>query len=140
MKLFYVENRKKTTLLPIIVKNVKPGSVIISDKFSSYLNLKKEESCLDPYGYYHFWVNHSKEFVDRYQSFIHTNGIERSWRCVRNQISSIKRTFRPKLVQEYLDVFMVKSTKTAQEFYQFMTQVTAQLNIQSNYDEEIAET
>ena len=37
-------------------------------------------------------------------------------------------------------VFMAKSTKTAQEFYQFMTQVTAQLNIQSNYDEEIAET
>ena len=126
MKLFYVENRKKTTLF--------------SDKFSSYLNLKKEESYLDPYGYYHFWVNHSKEFVDRYQSFIHTNGIERSWRCVRNQISSIKRTFRPKLVQEYLDVFMIKNTKTAQEFYQFMIQVIVQLNIQSNYDEEIAET
>ena len=44
--------------------------------------------------------------------------------------------FRLKLVQEYLDVFMVNSTKTAQEFYQFMT---AQLSIQSNYDEEIAE-
>ena len=83
-----------------------------------------------------FLVKHSKESVDRYQSFIHINGIDRSWRCVRNQISSIKRTFRLKLMQEYLDVFMVESTKTAQEFYQFMT---AQLNIQSNYDEEIAE-
>ena len=114
------------------MKNVRPGSIVISDKFSSYLNLKKEESSIDPYEYYHFWVNHSKEFVNRYQSFIHTNGIERSWRCVRNQISSIKRTFRPKLVQEYLDVFMVKSTKTAQEFYQFMIQVIVQLNIQSN--------
>ena len=43
-------------------------------------------------------------------------------------------------MQEYLDVFMVKSTKTTQEFYQFMIQVIVQLNIQSNYDEEIAET
>jgi hypothetical protein len=73
-------------------------------------------------------VNHSKEFVDKYQNFIHTNTIERSWRAIRNQISSIKRTFAPKLVQEYLDVFMAKSMKSQEEFYEFMVQAIVQLD------------
>ena len=40
-KLFYVENRKKNTLLSLILQHVEPGSVIISDKFSSYLKIKR---------------------------------------------------------------------------------------------------
>ena len=54
IKLFYVDNRKKKTLIPIILQHVEPGSLIISDKFSSYVNLRREESHLDEYGYYHF--------------------------------------------------------------------------------------
>ena len=137
-KLFYVENRKKNTLLSLILQHVEPGSVIISDKFSSYLNIKRDESFLDNFGYYHFWVNHSIEFVDKYQPLIHTNGIERAWRSVRNQISSIKRTFKPKLVKEYLDVFMVKSMKNNEEFYQFMLQAIIHLNSNAEYHKEIA--
>ena len=139
VKLFYVENRKKQTLLPLILQNIAPGSVIISDKFASYVNIRRDESHLDEHGYYHFWVNHSIEFVDKHQPFIHTNGIERSWRSIRNQISSIKRTFRPKLVQEYLDTFMVKSMKTTQEFYEFMLEAIIHLNNNMEYHEEIAE-
>ena len=29
VKLFYVDNRKKKTLIPIILQNVEPGSLII---------------------------------------------------------------------------------------------------------------
>ena len=126
-------------MLSIILKYVKPGSVIISDKFSSYVNLKKEESHLDDFGYYHFWVNHSVEFVDKHQPFIHTNGIERSWRAVRNQISSIKRTFAPKIVQEFLDVFMAKSMKNPDELYEFMIHAIKKLNMDLKFDREIAE-
>ena len=54
---------------------------------------------LDELGFYHFWTNHLFEFVDKFQSFIHTNGIERSWRSLRSQIFSIKRTFKPKVIR-----------------------------------------
>ena len=139
IRLFYVQNRKKKTLLPIIARNVNLGSTIISDKFASYLNIRKDESYLDQNGFYHFWVNHSKQFVDSYQPFIHTNGIERSWRSLRNQISSIKRTFTPKIVQQYLDTFMLKSMKSHDELYEFMLHSIYIMNNSSKLVEDLVQ-
>ena len=52
-----VDNRKESTLIPIIKKWIKPGIRIHSDCWKAY-------SKLGTLGYTHVTVNHSKEFVN----------------------------------------------------------------------------
>ena len=49
-----------------------------------------------------------QDFVDEYQSHIPTNSIERQWRKLHNQVSSIRRSFSPEIIQQYLDCFVMK--------------------------------
>lgn len=73
-----VPNRKKTTLLPIIRKWIKPGSIIHSDCWKAYNDLPK-------YGYTHVTVNHSKEFKCK-ETAACTNAIECDWRHAKVSI------------------------------------------------------
>lgn len=68
---FVVENREASTLIPIIFKHVKEGSIVMSDCWRSYSEISKK--------YVHKTVNHSINFVapDSKEIKIHTNGIER---------------------------------------------------------------
>lgn len=67
-----VKNRKARTLLPIIIRWIKPGSIVHSDCWKAYSRLKS-------LGYEHITVNHSKNFVDP-ESNACTNHIECDWR------------------------------------------------------------
>ena len=67
-----VTNRKQKTLLPLIKKWIKPGSIIHSDCWKAYCNLNKM-------GYTHVTVNHSKEFKNESNAAC-TNCIESEWR------------------------------------------------------------
>ena len=67
-----VQDRKKTTLMPLIQRWIHPGSIIHSDCWKAYHDIEK-------YGYTHVTVNHSKDFIDR-KSAACTNGIESDWR------------------------------------------------------------
>ena len=67
-----VVDRKKSTLVPLIQKWIKPGTIIHSDCWKSY-------DCLKKMGYTHVTVNHSKEFINP-DSAACTNGIESDWR------------------------------------------------------------
>ena len=61
-----VDNRTEETLLNLIKKWIKPGTLIVSDCWKGYINLQK-------HGYEHRTVNHSKEFVN--ELGFHTNKI-----------------------------------------------------------------
>ena len=67
-----VADRKRSTLIPIIEKWIKKGSVIHSDCWSSY-------KCLNKLGYRHKTVNHSKMFKN-WRNGACTNSIESEWR------------------------------------------------------------
>ena len=67
-----ITNRKQETLLPLIKKWIKPGSIIHSDCWKAYCNLNKM-------GYTHVTVNHSKEFKNESNAAC-TNCIESEWR------------------------------------------------------------
>ena len=67
-----VPNRKQKTLIPIIKKWIRPGSIIHSDCWKAY-------SCLGKIGYTHVTVNHSKEFKNQSNAAC-TNCIESEWR------------------------------------------------------------
>jgi transposase-like protein len=93
-----VEKRDTTTLINLINKYVRKGSVIYTDKWKGY-------SRLNDHGYQHFTVNHSKEFVVL-NTYIHTNSIEGSWSWLKACIPKRYRTKR--LIKLYLLILMAK--------------------------------
>ncbi|PIK45347.1 hypothetical protein BSL78_17768 [Apostichopus japonicus] len=66
-----VEKRDETTLLTLIKKWIRPGSIIHSNCWKAY-------DCLSKEGYTHLKVNHSVEFVNA-ETGACTNHIENEW-------------------------------------------------------------
>ena len=94
---FCVPDRTRETLVTQLVQEfVKPGTAIISDKFSPYFNL-------NTLGYIHLMVNHSENFVDPYTG-AHRNTMEGLWGQVKRKLKSMIGTFKGKL-PGYLDEF-----------------------------------
>ncbi|XP_019892330.1 uncharacterized protein LOC109612604 [Musca domestica] len=77
-----VEDCSKQTLLPLIKKCIRPGSVIISDFCKAYYTLDEE-------GYTHQKVNHSEHFVDTETG--HHTTIEGLWRRLKVSLSAYNR-------------------------------------------------
>ena len=69
-----VEDRSAATLIPIIKRYVKPGSVILSDCWKAYSSLKE--------GYTHLTVNHSVTFKNK-ETGACTNLIESTWNAIK---------------------------------------------------------
>lgn len=70
-KKFFVEivpDRSKKTLEEVILRRIRPGTVILSDGWKSYNGIKN-------LGYGHHVINHSEHFVDPNNSDIHTQNI-----------------------------------------------------------------
>jgi transposase-like protein len=109
--LLVVRARNAATLLKIIYKHCKPGSVIYSDLWKAYKHISKFDK-----HFKHFTVNHSLHFVDPITR-VHTNGIESVWRAAKQkvkQMGGIKRGY----IQPYLDEFMFRSNNgTDEPFY-----------------------
>ena len=98
---FLVEcpDRKQETLEKIIQENVEPGTIILTDSFRSYLHISR-------LGYYHYMVNHSKNFVDP-KTKAHTQRIEGFWQQVRK--NAIPRTGVPLyLLGSYMAAFLYR--------------------------------
>ena len=73
-----VDDRSAATLIPIILRWIKPGTTIISDCWNAY-------SSLGHNGYTHLTVNHSLNFVDP-TTGAHTNTIESTWRTLKSSL------------------------------------------------------
>ena len=89
--------RDRATLIPIIERECKVGSVIHSDEWPAYL-------ILNDIGYHHKTVNHQKNYVNPI-SGAHTQGIERSWLDARIDILKKKRGVPIHLFQSHLDYY-----------------------------------
>ena len=107
--------RNADTLIPLIQQYILPGSVIISDEWAAYRNLKE-------YGYKHLAVNHSKNFVkpkdpegDTQQIEVHTQNIERLWEDVKSWV--LKAGIRKEYYRQYFGryLFLRKSGTNHQE-------------------------
>ena len=61
----------RETLLPILQQYVLPGTTVVSDLWRAY-------STVNTFGYQHFTVNHSVNFVDP-ETHVTTNHVESMW-------------------------------------------------------------
>ncbi|MEN2498218.1 MAG: hypothetical protein MHMPM18_005220 [Marteilia pararefringens] len=66
-----VSCRNRETLLEVIIRRIRPGSIIVSDCWAAY-------SRLNNHGYDHLAVNHRYNFVDP-ETHVHTQKIENMW-------------------------------------------------------------
>ncbi len=111
--MFAVENRSEKTLMPLIKKWIKPGSIIISDCWKSYVNIEK-------HGYTHSTVNHSQEFVNDQGD--HTNKIEGHWRQMKLSLPTHGR--RKYHYSSYLAEFQWRYTNKEKDlFFQFLEDI-----------------
>lgn len=96
IKTSIVENVRQVTLMPLIKKMVKSGSLIFTDESNSY---NKVESM----GYGHEKVKHGKnEYV---RGNTHTNTIEGFWSQFKRSVHGTFHCVSPKHLQAYLDEF-----------------------------------
>ncbi|CAC5422633.1 unnamed protein product [Mytilus coruscus] len=77
-----VPKRNKETLLPIIQRIVKPGSIVYSDQWRAY-NKIQDELNLE-----HAVVNHSLNFVDS-ETGVHTQTIESYWAKAKYKVKEM---------------------------------------------------
>jgi transposase len=93
---------KSSTIKPLIRKNVRLGSTLMTDEFKSYDNIRKE-------GYKHRRVNHgSKQYV---RGNSHTNTIEGFWSQLKRSIHGTYHAVSPKYLQHYVDEFSFRYSK-----------------------------
>ena len=76
--------RTKRVLWPIIMKNVKIGSMLFTDGWRAYRKLPV-------LGFRHRWVDHSKYYVHPDDPNLHTNGIEGKWGEIKRWLPSAGR-------------------------------------------------
>ena len=90
-----IVDREATTMLPIINKMVKKGSILITDEHKAYYKVKKD--------YFHISVNHSEgAYVNGAFS---TNNIEGFWSLLKRGIIGIYHQVSPKHLQPYCNEF-----------------------------------
>jgi transposase len=91
-----VANTQKKTLLPVIEENVAKGSVVSSDEFRAYKNLRKM-------GYKHGSCNHN--IYQWVNGIHHTNTLEGFWSHLKNSIKGTHIHVSKKHLAKYLKEF-----------------------------------
>lgn len=91
-----VDDRRETTVVPVIKEFVKPGSKVATDEARAFRNLAEE-------GYLHGTVNHAaKEYV---RGPVHTNTIEAFWGNFKRGLSGTYVSVSRRHLQKYLCEF-----------------------------------
>lgn len=93
-----VPNRNKETILPLVKNVVEQDSIIMTDEYTAYKDLK--------FDYTHNSVNHgAKEYVN---AMAHTNGIENFWSHLKRGIDGIYHWVSKAHLQSYVDEFTLR--------------------------------
>ena len=67
----------------MIKKHLVAGSICYTDQAGAYTTGFGHRSHLAELGYYHFWVNHSHQYVERRFPFVYTGTIETTWNYMK---------------------------------------------------------
>ena len=119
-----VPDRSQETLLEVIKRRIRPGSIIMSDCWKSY-------DCLEANGYRHYNVNHSENFVNPDDSNIHTQNIENRWNWMKKFIKK-KGTNIQKHLEDYVLEYLYKRKFQNVAFDQFILDINNIDSIENN--------
>lgn len=109
-----VPDRSRTTILPIIKRQIRIGTTIVSDEARIYNSLEQE-------GYSHLTVNHSRgEWINR-ETGATTNHVEAYWGRAKDSNKSRKGTHRTTL-ESHLECYMWRN-KFKEDFFSFIEHV-----------------
>lgn len=97
-----VPGPKEKVVRPLIRRNVKIGTKIMTDEFKGYDNLKED-------GYKHKTINHAKKIYVR--GTVHTNTIEGFWGQLKRSINGTYHAVSPKYLQFYVNEFAWRYSK-----------------------------
>jgi transposase-like protein len=107
-----VADTKRSTVMPLIAKNVAQKSIIYTDEYPIY-------DIVDRFGYRHEEVNHSQE--EWVIGNAHTNTIEGFWSLVKRGISGCYHAVSPKYLQSYLNEYQFRYNHRLEECPMFLT-------------------
>ena len=100
-----IPDAKTTSLRPIVLEHVAPGTTVSTDELRSYGLLTKD-------GYRHGRVNHAQGEYARYvckSITFHTNTVEGFWRLFKASVRSTPVHISAKHMQRYLDEFTFRA-------------------------------
>lgn len=119
--IYYIPNKKHTNLINFIKPHVAPGSIMLSDEHSAYVATSNGlRSKLAFYGYYHYWINHSRFYVHEKFNFVNTSRIESTWNDIRHVHNALKMQMDGVKIQEYCDSYSIRKITKSQKQYQFV--------------------
>ncbi|XP_076066108.1 uncharacterized protein LOC143039752 [Oratosquilla oratoria] len=106
------KDRSARTLVPIIKKFIKPGSVVYSDSWRAYKQLCDQ-------GYSHFVINHKDHFVDPNNPKVHTQNIERLWLDLKqwSKRPGIRQKFYKQYLARYIFLHTYEEEKVLHHFF-----------------------
>lgn len=116
-----IPDRKAPTVLPLVRKKVKQGSVLYTDDYAAYKILRNE-------GYIHQSINHSKKIYARGPT--HTQTIEGFWSMLKNGIRGTHHSVSPKWLQSYVDEFVFRYNNRDQNMFEILLKRSS-INIQT---------
>ena len=93
---YTVPDRSGATLLPIILQSIRPQSLIISDEWQGYNQVRQH--------FAHETVNHKYHFIDP-ATGAHTQHVERMWRTAKERNKKQSGTARS-MIDSYMCEFM----------------------------------
>lgn len=101
MTAIVTKDTQKDSIQPIIRKYVAKGSTLISDDWKGYHGI---ESYV-----HHYSIKHAdKGYKSDYDSTIHTNNIEGSWKIMKNSLRDMYNHVSRKHLQAYVDEFVFR--------------------------------
>ena len=91
-----IANTKRSTVTPIITKNISKDAIVYSDEFPTHDHLTY-------IGFNHQGINHrAKIYV---AGRVHTNSIEGFWSQFKRSVSGVYHSVSPKYLQSYLNEY-----------------------------------
>lgn len=110
-----VDRRDASTLLPIIVEKIAPGTTIVSDLWGAY-------NTIENFDHNHLTVNHSLNFVDPV-TLAHTNRVENLWMRAKRRNKRECGT-RTDLLNSYFQEFIWRSRYSENSFENILRDIS----------------
>jgi transposase-like protein len=101
MTAIVMKDTQRDSIQPLIHKYVAQGSTLISDDWKGYHGIQSHVI--------HYSIKHAdKGYKHDYDSSIHTNNIEGSWKIMKNSLRDMYNNVSKKHLQKYVDEFVYR--------------------------------